>query len=242
VESYRYFRPRYPEAVAVLLETECGLNASSLIADIAAGTGLLAELFLARGCKVIAIEPNQEMRAACEALVDQYPRLHCVAATAEATGLPTGSVDLITVGQALHWFDLKRARQEFSRILRPGGWCSVIYNERRLSGDGFHDAYESLLRRFGIDYELVKRQHLPQGQIEAFFAPCETRRATFPNEQQLTLEGLEGRIRSSSYMPKPGHPRYGAMQAAITSLFMKYQTNDRVRLEYECTISYGQLR
>lgn len=144
-----------------MLEAECGLSPSSSIADIAAGTGLLSELFVARGYNVVAVEPNQEMRAACAALVDQQPRLSCIAGTAEETGLPSASVDLITVAQALHWFDLKRARQEFSRILKPDGWCAVIYNER-LGGDGFHDEYESLLRNFGIDYELVKRQHLAQ--------------------------------------------------------------------------------
>jgi SAM-dependent methyltransferase len=241
VESYRQFRPRYPEAALALLETECGLNTSSSIADIAAGTGLLAELFLASGYEVVAVEPNEEMRTACEALVEQYPRLQCVAGTAEATGLPSSSFDLVTVGQALHWFDLKPARQEFARILRPDGSCAVIYNERRTSGDGFHDGYEKLLREFGIDYEIVQRQHLTADRIQDFFAPCAMRRAVFPNTQMLTLEALEGRIASSSYMPRPEHPRYHAMRTTIAALFEKYQENGTVRLDYECVVSYSRL-
>jgi SAM-dependent methyltransferase len=241
VESYRQFRPRYPDAVVGLLEAECALTASSTIADIAAGTGLLAEIFLARAYQVIAVEPNKEMRAACETLVERYPKLRCVAGTAEATGLPPHSFNLITVGQALHWFDLERTRTEFARILRPDGWCAVIYNERRLLGDDFHDGYERLLREFGIDYEVVRRQHLTLDQIQGFFAPGEMRRAVFLNAQFLTLEALEGRIISSSYMPKPGHTRYAAMRAAITNLFEKHQENERVRLGYDCSVSYGQL-
>jgi SAM-dependent methyltransferase len=223
-----------------LLEAECGLTAASSIADIAAGTGLLAEMFLARGHEVVAVEPNEEMRATCETLFERYPRLRCVGGAAEATGLPTQSFDLITVGQALHWFDLERARAEFFRILRADGWCAVIYNERHLGGDGFHDGYERLLREFGIDYEFVQRQHLTPEGIHGFFAPSEMRRAVFPNAQMLKLEALEGRIISSSYMPKPGHARYAAMRASIADLFEKYQESGCVRLEYECAVSYGR--
>ena len=90
----------------------------------------------------------------------------------------------------------------------------------------------------------------------AFFAPSEMWRVALSNAQLLTLEGLEGRIVSSSYMPQPeppSHPSpsaqdgappyvgYAAMRAAIADLFEKFQENGRVRLEYECAIYYGQL-
>jgi len=240
VESYRQFRPRYPDAMVTLLKADCELTAASPIADIAAGTCLLAEIFLARGYELTAVEPNAEMRTACEKLIGQYPRLRCTNGTAEATTLPSRSIHLITVGQALHWFDLERTRAEFARILQPDGWCAVIYNERRLGGNDFHDAYEKLLREFGIDYELVQHQHLTSNRIRGFFAPSEMRRAVFPNEQLLTVEALQGRIMSSSYMPKPGHPRLHAMRTAIEAMFNKHQQNGHVRLEYECTVSYGK--
>jgi hypothetical protein len=225
-----------------LLEAECELTAVSSIADIAAGTGLLSEIFLARGYQVTAVEPNSEMRIACEKLIPLYPRLRCTNGTAESTTLPSRSIHLVTVGQALHWFDLERTRAEFSRILQPEGWCAVIYNERRLSGEDFHDAYERLLHEFAIDYEAVQRQHLTVDRIQGFFAPSEMRRAVFPNEQLLTLKALEGRIMSSSYMPKPDHPRHNAMRGAIADLFNKHQHNGHVRLEYDCTVSFGKLR
>lgn len=241
VESYRQHRPRYPDAVVELLIAACGLRLDSTIADIAAGTGLLAEKFLEHGFAVTAVEPNDEMRAACSLLTDRFPQLSCMAGTAEATGLPSSAFRLITVAQALHWFDLRRARAEFARILQPEGWCAVIYNERRLGGDAFHDGYEKLLQGFGIDYEKVQRQHLTVEKIAAFFAPASMRRAVFPNEQQLTLNALEGRILSSSYMPKHGHPRHAAMLAAIAELFEKNQRDGYVRLEYDCAVSYAQI-
>lgn len=241
VESYRQYRPGYAGVIVGLLERECGLHPGSVVADVAAGTGLLAEIFLERGHAVTAIEPNAAMRAACEDLAGQYPLLHCEAGTAEATGLPHHSVDLITVGQAMHWFDLKRTREEFRRILRPQGWCAILYNIRRMHGDRFHEAYEQLLIDFGKDYEAVRSSHLTTERLAAFFAPNEMKEKIFPNAQHLTLEGLEGRILSSSYMPQPGHPRYEAMRRAIEDLFAREQENGHVRMEYECSVCYGRL-
>ncbi len=91
----------------------CGLTAVSAVADLAAGTGLLTEIFLAAGFAVTAVEPNAEMRAACAALQQEFPTLRVVEGTAEVTGLPDHSMDLITVAQAMHWFDLDRAKAEF---------------------------------------------------------------------------------------------------------------------------------
>jgi ubiquinone/menaquinone biosynthesis C-methylase UbiE len=242
VESYRRFRPTYPAEVVDLLRQECSLNPGSHIADIAAGTGLLTEIFLAAGFSVTAVEPNAEMREACAALLPQYPRLSIVAATAEATNLPDRSIDLITVAQAMHWFHLDPARAEFTRILRPGGGCAVIYNNRRLSGDPFHDAYERFLLDFGIDYGAVKQQHVGRKRLAQFFSPSPMTCTSIPNPQALTLEALEGRILSSSYSPQPGHPRFEEMRAAIARLFAETQSNGVVTMHHDCLVCWGQPR
>lgn len=241
VESYRRHRPGYPQQIVALLERECRLRTDSTIADIAAGTGLLTEIFLEQNYAVTAVEPNTAMREACESLVEKYPKFRCVAGNAEATGFADDSVDLITVAQAMHWFDLKRAREEFRRILTPSGWCAIIYNNRRMSGDSFHEGYERILRDFGTDYQKVQSSHLHDDKLAAFFAPSEMRQAAFVNAQDLTLEGLEGRILSSSYMPQPGHVGYAAMHDALQNLFAREQKDGHVRMEYDCVVSYGQL-
>ncbi len=241
MESYRLYRPGYPATVVDLLAQECRLSAKSTIADIAAGTGLLTEIFLAHGFNVIAVEPNQQMQEACSSLTSQYPRLRCVDGTAEATDLPDHSSDLITVGQAMHWFDLPRTRSEFVRVLHPGGWCVVIYNNRRMTGDPFHEGYERILVEFGNDYETVKHSHMTEDRLAAFFAPNPMRSAVFENSQQLTLEALMGRILSSSYMPQPGQPRYEEMSRATADLFAANETGGFVLMEYDCAVCYGQL-
>lgn len=220
---------------------ECGLGQSSLLADIAAGTGLLTEIFLASDLQVIAVEPNQQMREACATLTSQYPHLRCMNGTAEATGLDDHSADLITVGQAMHWFDLKRTRAEFARVLKDAGWCAIIYNNRRMTGDPFHEGYERILVEFGNDYETVKHSHMTENRLAAFFAPNAMQTASFENSQQLTLHALMGRVLSSSYMPQPGQPRYEEMSRATAALFAQNEVNGSVRMEYDCVVCYGQL-
>jgi ubiquinone/menaquinone biosynthesis C-methylase UbiE len=241
VESYRHFRPRYPSEIVETLHRECTLKTNDLVADVAAGTGLLAEIFLAAAHPVIAIEPNDAMRAVCAALQSDYPRLQCVRGTAENTGLPNRSVALVTVAQALHWFDLPAARAEFARILAPGGWCAVIYNHRRMGGDAFHDGYERILQTFGTDYAAVQARHAGPQKIAEFFAPSAVRTLTVANHQDLQLAGLMGRVLSSSYMPQPGHPQYEAMTRAVETLFTQNQQHGTVRILYETVVSYGQL-
>ena len=87
VEDYERYRLRYPAAVIEMLVARCGLRREHMIADVGAGTGMLAELFLEHGNAVVAIEPNDDMRAACERLASLWPGLSAVKATAEATGL-----------------------------------------------------------------------------------------------------------------------------------------------------------
>ena len=241
VESYRLHRPGYPPAIVDLLTRECGLSGDSVIADVAAGTGLLSEIFLARGLNVIAVEPNHQMREACTTLTAQYPQLKCVEGAAEATGLSDHSVDLVTVGQAMHWFDLKSTRTEFVRILKKRGWCAIVYNHRRMTGDSFHEGYERILVEHGTDYAKVKDSHLDEGRLAAFFAPDGMRSATFENVQHLTHEGLMGRVLSSSYMPQPGHPRHEAMSRSVENHFAEHHADGHVRMQYDCVVCYGQL-
>jgi len=181
------------------------------------------------------------MREACESLASQYRKLDCVNGTAEASGLEDRSVDLITVGQAMHWFHLNRTRSEFVRILKPGGCCAILYNNRKLTGDSFHEGYEQILVQFGTDYEKVKDSHMTEERLSAFYYPNAMRSASFANSQQLTLEGVMGRILSCSYIPQPGEPRYEEMRCEAESLFAANQVDGSVRMEYDCVVCYGQL-
>src|SRR5581483_4013685 len=130
VNDYVLYRPGYPAQILELLKTECGLTGDSEIADIASGTGIFTRMLLENGNRVFGVEPNDDMRKAGESFLASYRNFTSVAGTAEATTLADHSVDFVTAAQAAHWFHRERARKEFVRILRPGGWTVLIWNER----------------------------------------------------------------------------------------------------------------
>jgi len=234
--AYSRYRPAYPPGLLDLLHRECGLAPASVVADIGCGTGLLAELLLGYGCEVIGVEPNLEMRQAGEQQLSPYPRFHSTAGRAEATGLPDSTVDFVTAAQAFHWFDPPLARAEFSRILRPGGWLVLIWNERPREKSGFQAAYAEAADRFANELNRIK-----EGQIDIVFGGHHWHIEKLPNQQRLDRAGLVGRLSSTSYAPLPGTPEHDAMEQALGALFDRYQQQGFVTLLYETLIYFGKL-
>ena len=115
-------------------------------------------MLLENGNPVFGVEPNTEMRQAGERLLAAFPKFTSVAGTAEATTLPDQSVDFVTAAQAAHWFDREHARREFVRILKPGGWLVLLWNERLTDSTPFLRDYEQLLLTYGTDYQDVRHE------------------------------------------------------------------------------------
>ncbi len=147
VADYVRYRPSYPSALLDLLRAECRLRPGHVIADIGSGTGFLSELFLKNGNRVYGIEPNKDMRQAGEEYLASYDGFSSIEGSAEATTLDDASVDFVTAGQSFHWFEPDSARREFVRILKPGGWMVIAWNDRRMEEAPFTRAYENILER-----------------------------------------------------------------------------------------------
>ena len=110
-EEYDRVRPRPPAELVELITQWAGAEDPDVV-DLGAGTGLATALWPA----ALGVEPDPGMRA-----IAAGRGLRVVDGTAEATGLPDRCADIVTAGQALHWFDPARAFPEVARILRPGG-------------------------------------------------------------------------------------------------------------------------
>ena len=241
VNDYARARPGYPEALFDALAAVAGLGGGSAVADVGSGTGISTEPFLRRGCVVYAVEPNAGMRRAAEERFAGRPGFVSVDGVAEATTLPEGSVDLVTVAQAFHWFDRARARGEFARILRPGGVVGLFWNWRS-SGAPFVDAYEAILERFGTDFREVRETYAARragGVAEFYGGPFETR--TFPHTQALDLDGLRALFLSSSFTPPAGHPDREPMLRAIERAFAEHARAGRVEIAYDAELHVGPL-
>jgi len=240
VETYIKYRPTYPAAVIDLLRSECGLTADAIVADVGSGTGILSELVLKNGNEVVGVEPNQAMRLAAEHLLSSYQRFRSVEGSAEASTLPAASVDLITAGQAFHWFDATAARREFARILKPNGSVALIWNDRQLDSTEFLRGYEALLRQYGTDYAKLQEIN-PRDVITEFFAPAGFTLQQFPNRQEFDYDGFKGRVLSASYTPEPGNPNFEPMLSSLRKLFDSYQVEGKVAFEYDTKVFYGRL-
>ena len=243
VKQYIRYRPGYSPQIIEALKAECGLTGNSVIADIGSGTGFLSKIFLESGNRVFGVEPNAEMRAAGEQLLSDFRNFSSVDGTAEQTGLPDASVDFVTAGQAAHWFDRERANREFRRILKPGGWAALVWNDRDVDSTASAREYEQLLRKFGVDYEQVHRVGSDTVRhIHEFFAPARVRTRSFPNRQEFDYEGLEGRVLSASYMPQAGHPSFEPMRQELRRIFDTHQHNGRFLMQYTTNMYYAQLK
>ena len=130
--EYDDVRPEYaPEALERAQEV-LGLTASSRVVDLAAGSGKLTRVLADRFEEVVAIEPNDEMRAV---LAGRSAGIRVLAGTAERMPLPDDSADAVFVGDAFHWFDGKAAVAELARVVRPGGGVALLWNHWWSDGD-----------------------------------------------------------------------------------------------------------
>lgn len=238
---YTRGRPTYPDALVTHLREAGALPAAGVVVDLGTGTGLSADPFLRAGHAVIGVEPNDAMRAAGDERLADQPGYRSVRGAAEATGLDAGCADLVVAGQAFHWFEPGAAGAEARRLLRPGGWAALIWNDRPPGGTPFLAGYEALLHRYGIDYAQVSHRHVDEAAILRFFAPARPRVAYFDNPRALTREELQALVGSASYMPAPGQPRHADMLAALHALFEAHETGGRVHMHYRTRMHYGPM-
>lgn len=241
VDNYIKFRPDYPVEILAFLKQKGFLKSDSVIADIGSGTGISAELFLKEGNVVFGVEPNKEMREAGERLLSGYKKFKSIDATAEDTSLENSSVDLIVAGQAFHWFDKEKSKEEFKRILKPDGIVLLMWNDRRTDTTQFLQAYEDFIKMFATDYFQVNHKNIDEKIFNNFFGESNFQMESFLNYQYFDLEGLKGRILSSSYMPAEGHKDFDFMMSVLKKIFTRFQEEGKVTLEYDTKIYYGKL-
>jgi SAM-dependent methyltransferase len=200
-QQYRRFRPHYPSDLFAYLasvtpELECAWDCGTGNGQAAVG---LADYFQ----QVIATDISaQQIR-----LAFVNPKVRYQVAEAEDCGLPAASVNLVTVGEALHWFDLGRFGHEVARVLRPGGKLAV-WNYRRCRitpaldriVDAFHD-------------EILAGHWAAAARKDDVFAHAlpliDTTTPDFTIVEDWSLDSFKGYLGSwsacSSYTEKHGH-------------------------------------
>jgi len=208
--DYQRHRPDYPAALIDWLRATTGLRAGAAAADVGCGTGLSTRFLLGGGFDVVGIDPSEQMLGCARATGGA----RYLKGEAAATGLAGGSVDLVSVAQAFHWFDVAAALAEFRRVLKPGGWTAAFWNVRDRSP--LLDEYETLLRRHSSEY--ADRPKPADAIAKIRRAVGSLHEAEFRNEQRLDRDGLLGRAHSSSYVAH-GVPDRAALDRELGDLF-----------------------
>lgn len=151
VDVYERARPQYAAGAVAWVAERLPFGR---VLDLGAGTGKLTRQLVGDGRSVVAVEPDDDMRAVLERVL---PDVESHRGSAEAIPLPDASVDVVAVGQAFHWFDLEVALAEMHRVLRPTGGMALLSNERdwpeldaivdrlRVSSASDDDSYERLV-------------------------------------------------------------------------------------------------
>ena len=235
VENYIKYRPSYPLKIIDFLKEERILAKDTVIADIGSGTGILTKLFLDNGNQVYGIEPNKDMRDAAEKNLQEYTNFSSLEGSAESTGLNEDCINLIIAGQAFHWFDVRGAKREFKRILKPNGNVALIWNNRGKTGSDFDISYENFILKYGTDYKEVRKN---EKNVDLFF---NYQKETFYNFQELDFTSFKGRVLSSSYIPLADNPIFPKMILELEDLFNKHQRNGIIRIEYDTEVYLGKL-
>ena len=219
--AYERARPMYPEdAVRWLV----GHDAAEVV-DLGAGTGKLTRVLVRLGHRVAPVEPLAEMRAELESAI---PGTKALEGTAEVLPVPDASVDVVTCGQAFHWFDHARALPEIARVLRPGGRLALVWNSRDDS-----DAWVVRLSEI-IGNETVDESDLEPVVASGLFGPLESARFAF--EHVLDREGILDLVLSRSYCAKLPSEHREPILAAVGSLYDETAGPAGVRVAYttEC--------
>jgi ubiquinone/menaquinone biosynthesis C-methylase UbiE len=240
VEDYVKFRPSYPATLLDYLNARIGGLKGASVADIGAGTGIFSRLLIARGAHVTVVEPNAEMLKIAIKDLGSLPEVKTLNVPAENTGIGAQSVELITCAQAFHWFDHKKARKEFDRILTRQGHVALIWNYLDPESD-LNREYEKIKLKFsGESLRQVNEITNNLEQVfDKFFEKSKFKRSVFDNFQDLDGPGLVGRYFSSSYAPAAGSPMREPSREALNALFSKFQKNNIVRLEYKTELYLG---
>jgi len=184
---YADFRPHYPPALFDYLATL--VPQGSLVWDCACGNGQ-ATLGLARRLdRIVATDASREQIASAT----PHPKVEFRVASAEQSGLADESVGLITVAQALHWFDLERFYAEVKRVLRPGGVLAAwAYGINEVEGGTVNQLVHEFYSTTVGPYWPPERKLVEDGYRSIRFPLTEITPPSFRMEARWTLDQLLG--------------------------------------------------
>lgn len=231
-DLYDKYRPSYPKE---LIDWLYDKTKAETVADIGAGTGKFTKCLTAKPWKITAVEPNDDMRSKLS-----IEGVEVISAAAENTGLPDGSIDLVTAAQAFHWFDKDKFRTECRRILKSKGSLAVVFNESKdcdlvEERNEVFKKYCGACRASDIGGSKVKFDDLIKN---SYFSHLDT--FSTCNDSQVDADAFVGRELSNSYALKEGSRLFQEFKEELGKIFQKYQKDGIVTVKGITTCYLGK--
>lgn len=232
--AYARYRPSYPAALLDELERAVGGAAGKTAADIGSGTGIFSAQLLDRGFRVLAVEPNPEMRGAAESALGGRVGFSSLPGEGARTGIPTAAMDAVVCAQAFHWFADRESALEMLRIAKPGAPILLTWNYRPEDLRGFQGRYEELLATFCPDFTATSHKRLEEEQVAALFPERKIRTFRCGNGRSLAFDSLRGSLESCSYCVPADHPNYAPLMTGLEEVFDAFSVDGLIRIDLEC--------
>jgi len=235
---YAKYRWDYaPQAIQTILDV-AQVSGESCVADIGAGTGILAKHFAGKAKHVLAVEPNAAMRQIAAHALRTYPSCQTVDGRAEATTLPDHSVDLITVAQSIHWFEPGPARREFVRVLKRGGWLAILRNH------GTDEELGAALSEVFDEHRELDTEALMVGRSTPagyYYGGNRFVVQTFPFTAHRDWDAFIGSLSTTSSAPDEGSPSYACFVRGARRVFGTFARNGVLESHAATELYLGQL-
>jgi len=234
-DDYERGRPTYPADAVAVLARELGIGPGARVLDLAAGTGKLTRRLLELDADLVAVEPVTAMRGQLQAIL---PDIAVLDGLGEAIPVPDGSIEVVTVAQAFHWFDAPAALAEIARVLQPGGRLALLWNERD-ERTAWVDEMSRIIRWH--ERTVSRYQNADWAAVVAAdgrFGPLQERTVSW--DQPMTRQLQADRVRSISYiaaMPTAQRERLAADVVALVA-----RREEPFPLPYTCRVQWAVLR
>ncbi len=220
-DAYERGRPEYPPAAIGALAAELGLAPGARVLDLAAGTGKLTRALLAAGLDVLAVEPQAPLR---EMLIASVGAERVMDGLAEEIPLPDGSVDAVTVADAIHWFDHAASLAEMHRVLRRGhGGLAVLTTMPDWSGASWASELGEVMRELRPEHPQFEGPPW-QDAVRASGAWSEPRQIRITASRPTDVERLRDHIESFSWIAAMPQADRAATLARVETIMRAGQT------------------
>lgn len=212
VDDYDAARPGYPEALFDALPPLAGAR----VLELGAGTGLQTPGLLDRGAQVVSTDRGPNMLARLHA---HHPGVPVAVARAEQLPFADATFDGVCGAQMWHWVDVPAAAAEARRVLRPGGFLAVWWNDVTAAGEPWFEAQQARLEAAGTGYRRTYRDRDHAAELRAHFPVVEQWTGAWSRE--LDWPTYERWLRSKSYVAALPEPAafLAAERASLTAAF-----------------------